>query len=216
MECRSDFERSGVGASPSEFLCCGGYRLKFASLREPVYAPTHEPRSELQILYRLAGCPANGFACAPDNPDSAYYFAYFRWWRDVTLRIKPEDTMPATAKALAGFLFYIQERSGKAMVWTYRITAAARPRLIMRLSQIYDQQLLEIDRMSVIRERDVTGVRIEVQCDEYLARRIHAKLYRLSDVAHVELSNAQEGIVSEGDVPSPNGPSQFDPLAPQP
>ncbi len=49
-----------------------------------------------------------------------------------------------------------------------------------------------------------------------LPHRIHAKLYRLSDVAHVELSNAQDGVVSEGDVPSPNAPSQFDPLAPQP
>jgi len=86
----------------------------------------------------------------------------------------------------------------------------------MRLAQIYDQQMLEIDRMSVVREHDATAVRIEVQCDECLAHRIHAKLYRLSDVAHVELSNAQDGVVSEGDVPSPNAPSQFDPLAPQP
>lgn len=102
------------------------------------------------------------------------------------------------------------------MVWTYRIKAVARPRLIMRLAQIYDQQMLEIDRMNVVREHDAAAIRIEVQCDEYLARRIHAKLYRLSDIAHVELSNAQEGIVSEGEVPSPNAPSQFDPLAPQP
>gem|GEM_PF-2657682 len=113
-------------------------------------------------------------------------------------------------------LIHNQERLGKAMVWTYRITAVARPRVIMRLAQIYDQQMLEIDRMSVVREHDATAVRIEVQCDECLAHRIHAKLYRLSDVAHVELSNAQDGVVSEGDVPSPNAPSQFDPLAPQP
>lgn len=102
------------------------------------------------------------------------------------------------------------------MVWTYRITAVARPRLIMRLAQIYDQQMLEIDRMSIVRERDVTAVRIEVECDEYLAHRIHAKLYRLADIAHVELSNAHDGIVSEGDVPNPNAPSHFDPLTPQP
>lgn len=86
----------------------------------------------------------------------------------------------------------------------------------MRLAQVYDQHLLEIDRMSVIRERDATAVRIEVQCDPYLAHRIHAKLYRLTDIAHVELSNAQEGVVSEGDIPSPNAPSQFDPMTPQP
>jgi hypothetical protein len=55
-----------------------------------------------------------------------------------------------------------------------------------------------------------------VVCDEYLAHRIHAKLYRLSDVVHVELSNAQDGIVGEGDIPNPNAPSQFDPMTPQP
>src|SRR2546430_13049292 len=102
------------------------------------------------------------------------------------------------------------------MVWTYRITAVARPRLIMRLTQIYDQQLLEIDRLNVVRERDVTAIRIEVDCDEYLAHRIHAKLYRLSDVVHVELSNAQDGIVGERDIPNLNAPSQFDPMTPQP
>lgn len=86
----------------------------------------------------------------------------------------------------------------------------------MRLAQIYDQQMLEIDRMSVVREQDAASIRIVVQCDEYLAHRIHAKLYRLSDIAHVELSNTPQGIVSEGDVPSPNAPSRFDPLTPQP
>jgi len=133
---------------------------------------------------------------------------------------RTEVTKPATAQALAGFLLgeciSNRERSGKAMVFTYRITAVARPRLIMRLAQIYDQQLLEIDRLNVVRERDVTAIRIEVDCDEYLAHRIHAKLYRLADVVHVELSNAQDGIVGEGDIPNPNAPSQFDPMTPQP
>jgi glycine cleavage system regulatory protein len=108
------------------------------------------------------------------------------------------------------------EERTKAMVWTYRITAAARPRLIMRLAQIFDQQLLEIDRLEVIRERDVTAVRIEIDCDEYLARRIHAKLYRLSDVLHVVLANARDEVVGEGKLPNPNAPSEFDPLTPQP
>lgn len=47
------------------------------------------------------------------------------------------------------------------MVWTYRITAVARPRLIMRLAQIYDQQMLVIDRMNVVREHDAAAIRIE-------------------------------------------------------
>jgi hypothetical protein len=86
----------------------------------------------------------------------------------------------------------------------------------MRLAQIYDQQLLEIDCLHLVRESDATVLRVEVTCDEYLARRIHAKLYRLSDVLHVELSNAQDGIVGEGDIPNPNAPSRFDPMTPQP
>lgn len=102
------------------------------------------------------------------------------------------------------------------MVWTYRVTAAARPRLIMRLAQVFDQQLLEIDRMEVVRQRDVTVFRIEVHCDEYLAHRIHAKLYRMADVVHVVLSNAHDEVVSEGDLPNPNAPERFDPLTPQP
>lgn len=102
------------------------------------------------------------------------------------------------------------------MMWTYRITAAARPRLIMRIAQVFDQQLLEIDRLEVIRERDVTVLRAEVHCDEYLARRIHAKLYRMPDIMHVALSNEHDEIVGENEMPNPNPPETFDPMTPQP
>ena len=89
------------------------------------------------------------------------------------------------------------------MRWTYRITAAAaRPRLIMRLVQLFDQQLLEIDRLEVMRLHDATMVRIVVRCEEHVARRIHAKLYRLADVAHVLLSNDRRVVIGGG-VPNP-------------
>jgi hypothetical protein len=102
------------------------------------------------------------------------------------------------------------------MVWTYRITAAARPRLIMRIAQIFDQQLLEIERLEVLRESNVTQMRVEVQCTEHLARRIHAKLYGTSDVIHAALANAEDDIVSEGELPQPSPPESFDPMTPQP
>ncbi len=89
------------------------------------------------------------------------------------------------------------------MKWTYRVTAAARPRLIMRLAQVFDQQMIEIDRLEVKRLQDATMMRIEVCCEEHLARRIHAKLYRLADVAHVLLSNEQRVVVG-GAAPNPS------------
>ena len=82
------------------------------------------------------------------------------------------------------------------MKWTYRVTAAATPRLIMRLAQVFDQQLLEMDRLEVMRLQDATMMRVEVCCEEHVARRIHAKLYRLADVAHVLLSNEQRVVIS--------------------
>jgi hypothetical protein len=86
----------------------------------------------------------------------------------------------------------------------------------MRIAQIFDQQLLEMDRLEVVRQRDVTVMSVEVDCNEYLARRIHAKLYRTSDVVHVVLANANDEVIGEGEIPNPSAPSEFDPLTPQP
>lgn len=102
------------------------------------------------------------------------------------------------------------------MAWTYRITAAARPRLAMRVAQIFDQQLLEMDRFDLAREDAVTTIRISVECDESLARRIHAKLYRLADIVHVELSSGMPQSTGEGELRNPSSPSYLDPLGPQP
>ena len=88
------------------------------------------------------------------------------------------------------------------MKWTYRVTAAARPRLVMRIAQVFDQQMLEIDRLEAKRLQDATMMRIEVRCEEHVAHRIHAKLYRLADVAHVLLSNDRRVVIGGG-VPNP-------------
>jgi hypothetical protein len=102
------------------------------------------------------------------------------------------------------------------MAWTYRITAAARPRLTMRVAQIFDQQLLEVERFDLVREAAATTIRISVECDEPIARRIHAKLYRLTDLVHVELSNGRPQGAVEGELVSPSSPPYLDPLGPQP
>jgi hypothetical protein len=102
------------------------------------------------------------------------------------------------------------------MAWTYRITAAARPRLAMRIAQVFDQQMLEVDRFELVRQDAVAVIRICVSCDESLARRIHAKLYRLTDLVQVELSDGAVQGTGEGELRSPNSPPYLDPLGPQP
>jgi hypothetical protein len=102
------------------------------------------------------------------------------------------------------------------MAWTYRITAAARPRLAMRVAQIFDQQLLEPERFELIRQEAVTTIRICVSCDEPVARRVHAKLYRLADLVRVELSDGSHPASDEGDLRAPDSPPYLDPIGPQP
>lgn len=102
------------------------------------------------------------------------------------------------------------------MAWTYRITAAARPRLAIRVAQIFDQQLLEVDQFHLVREDAVTTIRISVDCGEPIAHRIHAKLYRLADVVRVDLASETRQGAIEGELRNPSSPSYLDPLGPQP
>ncbi len=87
------------------------------------------------------------------------------------------------------------------MAWTYRITAAARPRLAMRVAQIFDQQLLEVKHFHLVREDAVTTIRISVDCGEPIAHRIHAKLYRLTDVVRVDLASEDAAGRNRGRAP---------------
>ncbi len=100
------------------------------------------------------------------------------------------------------------------MMWTYRITASSRPRLAMRVAQIFDQQMLEAEQFHLTRQGDATSIHIVVECDAFLAHRIHAKLYRLTDIVHADLlDEALQNVAGE----EPQGSSPYrDPLAPQP
>jgi len=102
------------------------------------------------------------------------------------------------------------------MVWTYRITAVARPRLAMRVAQIFDQQLLEVERFDLVRQDTVTTIRVVVECDGPIAHRVHAKLYRLVDIVQVDLSDGISHGAAEGELRQPDSPPYLDPLGPQP
>lgn len=102
------------------------------------------------------------------------------------------------------------------MAWIYRITAAARPRLAMRVAQIFDQQLLEVEHFHLVREDAVTTIRISVDCGEPIAHRIHAKLYRLADVVRVDLTSEVPLGAIERELYKPSSPLYLDPLCPQP
>lgn len=73
------------------------------------------------------------------------------------------------------------------MVWTYRICAAARPRVLMRVAQLFDQQSVPMSRCCLLRREGMLEIEIIVDVDTELAQRIHAKLYKLEDLTDVEL-----------------------------
>ncbi len=73
------------------------------------------------------------------------------------------------------------------MEWTYRIRAAARPRTLMRIAQVFDQQMVSMRRCLLEETGDVVEMAITVETEEALAVRIHAKLYKLLDLHQVDL-----------------------------
>jgi glycine cleavage system regulatory protein len=74
------------------------------------------------------------------------------------------------------------------MEWTYKITAASRPRLLMRIAQVFDQQLLSMRELKLADVAGVVTVQINVEVSADLAQRIQAKLYSHTDIRKVELS----------------------------
>ncbi len=74
------------------------------------------------------------------------------------------------------------------MWWTYRMTAASQARLLMRVAQLFDQQLLTMSRLLFMDRGEEVEISVTVEAEEKLARRVQAKLYRLQDVRTVELS----------------------------
>ena len=73
------------------------------------------------------------------------------------------------------------------MRWTYEITTAARPKVLMRLVQVFDQQLLTIDCLHLRTFEDHVTISLTVDVETELAYRIRAKLYNLTDIRNVDL-----------------------------
>jgi acetolactate synthase regulatory subunit len=73
------------------------------------------------------------------------------------------------------------------MQWTYQITAASRPRVLMRLVQLFEQQSLVISDLNLALLDNLVKINLTVEVETALAHRIHAKLYHQLDIREVEL-----------------------------
>jgi hypothetical protein len=94
----------------------------------------------------------------------------------------------ATAKALAAFLFFLTTNPrGASMRWTFQITAASRPRVLMRLVQVFDQQSLVIRSLELVLLDNRVKINLTTEVEPELARRLQAKLYHQVDIEDVEL-----------------------------
>lgn len=73
------------------------------------------------------------------------------------------------------------------MQWTYQITAASRPRVLMRLVQVFDQQRVTISSLQLALLDDHVNIALTVEVETELAYRIQAKLYSQTDIQKVDL-----------------------------
>ena len=71
------------------------------------------------------------------------------------------------------------------MQWTYQITAASRPRVLMRLAQVFDQQSLVISSLTLALLNDYVKITLTVEAEPELAHRLKAKLYNQTDILEV-------------------------------
>jgi hypothetical protein len=76
------------------------------------------------------------------------------------------------------------------MQWTYQIIAASRPRVLMRLVQVFDQQFLVIRSLELALLDDRVKISLTVTAEPELAHRVRAKLYNLMDIHDVDLMDA--------------------------
>ena len=88
---------------------------------------------------------------------------------------------------LAAFLFSALSAKEPAMQWTYQITAASRPRVLMRLVQLFDQQSLVIQTLQLALLDNRVQINIIIDTEPELAHRLQAKLYHQVDIQNVEL-----------------------------
>ncbi|MCU1222650.1 MAG: hypothetical protein JWQ42_743 [Edaphobacter sp.] len=74
------------------------------------------------------------------------------------------------------------------MQWTYTIAAEPRARILTRVVQLFDQQMLSL-RSLVLEETDAAvHLAITVEAEPHLAQRIQAKLYKQFGISSVDLA----------------------------
>ena len=77
------------------------------------------------------------------------------------------------------------------MKWIYNIGASLRPRVLMRVILVFDQQRVSVRRCLVVENDQVLEMTITVDAEENVARRICAKLCGQEDIRCVELSSEE-------------------------
>lgn len=78
------------------------------------------------------------------------------------------------------------------MHWTYRITAASKPRVLPRLVQLFAERSLTIRSLGVALLHQSAEIHITVQTDSDIAHRLKAELDHEADVREVELTLGQQ------------------------
>jgi hypothetical protein len=73
------------------------------------------------------------------------------------------------------------------MSWIYSITAKQEARLLMRVTQIFDQQMVTPKMLTWSCAESIVEITVHVLCEEPLARRIHAKLWHLTASVDIKL-----------------------------
>ena len=73
------------------------------------------------------------------------------------------------------------------MLWTYQITAASRPRVLMRLVQVFDQQCLVIRSLTLSLLDDHVSIAVTIEVEPGQAHRVRAKLCNQIDIQNVEM-----------------------------
>ncbi|QHN02309.1 hypothetical protein FTO74_02170 [Granulicella sp. WH15] len=90
------------------------------------------------------------------------------------------------------------------MEWKFQLTAAARPRVLSRVMQLFDQQSLNVRSLVFTQTAEVIVIQALVEVEAALAQRLQAKLYRQIDLREVMLTACEErlsGIIEEKVMP---------------
>lgn len=81
------------------------------------------------------------------------------------------------------------------MEWTYTIKAISRPRVLMRVAQVFDQQMVAMRECRLIDTGIALEITVTIEAEEYLARRMHAKLYKQQDMEQIDLIAGRPSLV---------------------